>query len=68
MQLSIKMVEINTTGKAYVIYSRTTPSILNSLLKFPSGINSEWGMATWIEISERDNYVTVDVLKRCGER
>ena len=56
------MTETFTTGKAYVIYSRTTPSILNSRLKFASG-SSDWGVLTYNEISERDNYINVDVLR-----
>ena len=56
------MPETESISSLYVVESSTTPSILNSLLKFPSG-DTTWGLLTWIEISEEPNYISIDILK-----
>ena len=56
------MVETSFETKIYVVETWTTDSILNSLLKFPSG-SSVWGKLSYIEISEGENYIDVNILK-----
>ena len=41
----------------------TTPSISNSLLRFPTGVDTRWGVLSWDEYSDGENYISVDVLK-----